>query len=64
MEGLALLRVLIEATGLPVDAVERELKKILTQRNLTVENITLDDVRDVLATYLQDVLLAAKKSAG
>lgn len=63
MEGIHLLRVLIEATGLPTEAVERELTKILTDRGLTPENISLDQVREVLGTYLQDVLCAAKESA-
>ena len=63
MEGLDLLRVLIEATGLPADAVERELTKILARRGLTPETVSLEDVRDVLSTYLQDVLSEAKESA-
>jgi hypothetical protein len=62
MEGLGLLRVLIEATGLPVEAVERELNKILASRDLKPEDVTLDDVREILSSYLQDVLLEAKKS--
>ena len=60
MEGLGLLRVLIEATGLPPEAVERELNKILFKRNLTADTLTIEDVRDVLACYLQDVLVEAK----
>jgi hypothetical protein len=60
MEGLNLLRILIEATGLPPDAVERELTRIINRRGLSPETISIDDVREVMCTYLQDVLVGAK----
>lgn len=63
MKGLGLLRVLVEATGLPPEAVNRELDKIIAARGLTRESLTLEDVRQVLGTYLQDVLSEAKESA-
>lgn len=62
MEGLALLRVLIQSTGLPMDAVEREIKRLLEIRNLKPEDLTLEHVREILAVYLQDVLTEAKTS--
>jgi hypothetical protein len=62
MEGLALLRVLIQSTGLPMDAVEREVKRLLEARNLRPENLKLEDVREILAFYLQDVLTEVKTS--
>lgn len=62
MHGFGLLKVLVEATGLPPEAVERELEKILQSRNLSAENLTVEDVREVLSTYLQDVLVEAKAS--
>jgi hypothetical protein len=64
VSGLALLKLLIESTGLPPEAVERELSKILSKANIQPENLTLDDVRDLLAIYLQDVLIEAKQFAG
>ena len=63
MEGLALLKLLIESTGLPPEAVERELNKALAKGNFQREQLTLDDVRELLAAYLQDVLVEAKESA-
>ncbi len=63
MEGLALLKLLIESTGLPQDAVERELNKVLAKGNFQREQLTLDDVRELLSIYLQDVLMEAKESA-
>jgi hypothetical protein len=62
MEGLALLRVLIQSTGLPMDAVEREVKRLLEARHLRPEDLTLEDVREILAFYLQDVLTEVKTS--
>lgn len=60
MEGLALVKLLIEQTGLPPEAVERELNKLLAKGNFQREELTLDDVRELLSIYLQDVLLEAK----
>lgn len=64
MEGLRLLRLLIESTGLPPEAVERELNKILAKSNISPEKLTLEDVRELLSSYLQDVLVEAKEFAG
>jgi hypothetical protein len=61
MQGLALLKLLIESTGLPPEAVERELNRVLAQGNFHKEELTLDDVRELLAAYLQDVLVEAKE---
>lgn len=60
MEGLSLLRVLIEATGLPAEAVDREIQRLCAVHGLSPERITQDDLRDILAFYLQDVLVEAK----
>jgi hypothetical protein len=62
MEGLALLRVLIQSTGLPMEAMEREVQRLISERNLKPESLTLEDVREILASYLQDVLTDAKTS--
>lgn len=64
MEGLGLLRLLIESTGIPQEAMERELSWLLIRHGLSPETMTLEDVREVLASYLQDVLLEAKRSVG
>ncbi|MGZ3722066.1 MAG: hypothetical protein ACXVA9_03990 [Bdellovibrionales bacterium] len=63
MEGLSLLKLLIESTGLPPEAVERELNKVLAKGGFQREQLTLDDVRELLSIYLQDVLVEAKESA-
>lgn len=62
MEGLDLLKLLIQSTGLPATAVEREIAKLLAARNQTAESLSLDDVREILVSYLQDVLIEAKSA--
>jgi hypothetical protein len=54
---------LIESTGLPPEAVERELNKILAKGNFQREELTLDDVRELLSLYLQEVLVEAKQES-
>ena len=60
MEGLNLLRTIIQATGLPEEAVTREIVRLCAHHNLVPEMITLDNLRDILAQYLQDALVEAK----
>ena len=60
MEGIALLRLLIESTGLPTAAVEREINRLVSQHGLSNAEVTLDDVRNILTSYLQDTLSEAK----
>ena len=58
--GAKLLKEISEGTGLPQDMVTYELDKLLKQAGLKKEQVTLDEIRDVLANYLQDVLVEAK----
>jgi hypothetical protein len=67
MEGDALIDVLIEATGLPRPWIEAELKSLLAKRGLSAAQLTMEHIRDLLADFLQDVLVQAKedlKNAG
>ena len=60
MEGIALLKLLIESTGLPTEAVEREINRLVALHGIKSTEITLDDVRDILTAYLQDTLSETK----
>lgn len=60
MEGDTLISVLVEATGLPKVWVESELKALIQRRGLAAESMTLENMREILAEFMQDVLLAAK----
>lgn len=60
MNGLDLLRFLIESTGLPQESLELELRRLIRKHGFSTETLTLDQVRDVLVDYLQDSLTEAK----
>ncbi len=51
---------IIEAAGVPKEAARKELSRIINSMGKTESDITLDELRVVLANYLQDVLLEAK----
>jgi hypothetical protein len=55
--GNDLTKTVIEATGLPTDPVERELNGLIAKHGTTPEEMTLDDLRDIMAEYLQTVFL-------
>lgn len=59
--GHKLFRTVTEATGLPQDAISNELTSLLKAAGFEPENMTIDDLRCVLAEYVQDILLAAKE---
>ena len=60
MEGDALISILVEATGLPKVWVETELRTLMGRRGFSAENMTLESMREILAEFMQEVLLAAK----
>lgn len=64
MEGAQLLTEVTDATGLPNDLVGNELARLVASAGLSEETLTLDDLRDLLAAYLQDVIVEAKHSFG
>jgi len=61
MEGHALLELLAEASGLPTDLVEQELVELIQAQGKNEKAVTLDDLREILSAYLQDVLVQAKE---
>ena len=61
MEGHALLEVLAEASGLPTDLVTQELTELIQAQGKNEKAVTLDDLREILSAYLQDVLVQAKE---
>ncbi len=58
--GEQLLIDVATATGLPEELVTRELGKLIKKAGLDPARLTLEELRQVLAEYVQDVLLAAK----
>ena len=60
--GEALIKTVIESTGLPSDTMEQELHRLIAKAGLQKDALTLDDMRSILADYLQDTLLSLKKT--
>lgn len=60
MRGTELLNELTNATGLPDDLIGNELTRLVLTAGKSTDDVSLDDLRDMLATYLQDVLLEAR----
>ncbi|MCC7404291.1 MAG: hypothetical protein IT288_07830 [Bdellovibrionales bacterium] len=60
MRGLELLAAVAEASGLPQSLIIQELQEIANRAGIPVEQLSLDDLRALLADYLQDVLISAK----
>ncbi len=63
MDGLDLLRFIVESTGLPPESLEKELTKIVSERGFEPGSLTMDQVREVLGDYLQETLVEAKQAA-
>lgn len=55
--GTKLINFVVENTGLPADPVRRELDGLLEKHGVNPDTMTLEDLREVLADYLQDVFL-------
>ncbi len=62
MKGSELISELAEASGLPSDLVGQELSFLIRQAGKDTTEITLDELRELLANYLQEVLVEAKSS--
>ena len=62
MQGLDLLKSLVQSTGLPEEAVEKEMQRLMTKHGIVTEELSLATLRIILAEYLQDVLLEAKEA--
>lgn len=61
MEGDELIAKLAQATGLPQPWVESELRQLAEKRGLNPQSLTLEQFRELMAEFLQDILLEAKQ---
>jgi hypothetical protein len=55
-KGEALLEQLIKLTGIPSQAIKKELKTLLEKRNIDIKHLTLDQLRPVVASYVRDIM--------
>lgn len=60
--GEALIKTVIESTGLPSETMAQELDRLIAKAGLRKDSLTLEDMRNILADYLQDTLLSLKKT--
>lgn len=61
MHGEKLLEEITEATGLPPHLITNELQELIQKKGLSFENISLEDIRNILTEYLQRIILEAKQ---
>lgn len=59
--GNGLFELVVSETGLPTAPVRDELSELLEKHGFDAATMTLDQLRVVMADYLQEVLLAAKE---
>ncbi len=60
--GNELFKFVVSSTGLPEDTVAPELCALLDRNGKDMETMSLDDLREVMAEYLQLVLLEAQSA--
>ena len=58
MNGQKLCKNLVAATGLPTVPVENELSRLLEAAGLDPSCFTLEELREMMANYLQDIMLS------
>lgn len=56
-EGRELMQKVVTLTGLPEKWVEQELDQILEKNGCSSESLTLQDLRDSLVAYLENLYL-------
>ena len=62
MEGELLLKALIDAVGLPETYVANELNTLMKKHNIQRDNLTLDQLRPLIAELVQETLLENKRA--
>ena len=56
MKSNPLLKQVIQETGLPAELIEPEIINLIKSQNKNIEDISLEDLRNILIKYLQEVL--------
>lgn len=55
--GEGLFEHVVKLTGLPANAVKKELKALLDKKNIDVNSLTLEQLRAVVASYLREIMM-------
>ncbi len=64
LNGHGLIEKVIALTGLPENIIRTELELLLSQLGKCTETLTLDQLRDALAAYLEQTREGIQSSAG
>ncbi len=64
LKGSDLLEQVIHLTGIPAQAIQRELKTILEKKNLDIDQLTVDQLRLVVASYLRQIMHGVMDKCG
>lgn len=62
MDGISLIRKLLEHTGLPQESIGAELDRLIQKAGKNKEMLSLDDIRMILEEYVHSVLPEAQDS--
>ena len=62
MDGTALIKALLEHTGLPQESLGAELDRLIQKAGKNKEMLSLEDIRMILEEYVHHVLPEAQKS--
>ena len=58
--NMEIVKEIIKATGLPENLLNKEFEKMIAKAGLKQEELTLEQVRELLVEYLQETLVTAK----
>ncbi len=59
--GPNIIKKLISATGISEELISTELANLSSRAGIHPEDLTIEDLRQILAEYVQEVLLSAKE---
>lgn len=52
---------IVKSTGLPEELITQDFLKKISEKGFEKSTLTIDQIRDVLSEYLQDVILQAQE---
>ena len=58
-----LVQELLSATGLPEELIGQEFQGLAEKYQTSTENVGLEELRQLMADYLQDVMLELKENS-
>lgn len=61
MDGVALIKALLEHSGLPQESLGAELDRLIEKAGVNKEMLSLEDIRMILEEYVHSVLPEAQR---